>query len=285
MSRPVKWLLPVLTLAVIIATEAVHSHYVARQVYSLTEEPRFGWILVFIALIWATSYAAGLPDSGGRTSRSIARSLAALVAADLIISVLQLFTGAQLLPRFVVFVGSAILVPVFVLVSGLSTATERIRANQDRVVAIIAGEEAERLTRDAAGRTERPALLVAVATYDEVMPTSDQPSPLIDLLALSNANLLVLDREAQQRDEIVAQAAELHSRGVRVRTLSLFYDSWLGKLPISELERISLLFDINEIHRPAYCAEQEVPRPRNRVLWLVGTRRSCAIRRRGRFVR
>ena len=33
----------------------------------------------------------------------------------------------------------------------------------------------------------------------------------------------------------------------------LFYDSWLGKLPISELERISLLFDINEIHRPAYA--------------------------------
>ena len=41
-------------------------------------------------------------------------------AADIIISMLQLFTGAQLLPRFVVFVSSAILVPVFVLVSGLS---------------------------------------------------------------------------------------------------------------------------------------------------------------------
>ena len=68
MSRPVKWLLPVLTLAVVIATEAVHSHYVARHVYSLTEEPRFGWILVFIALIGATSYAAGLPDAGGRLS-------------------------------------------------------------------------------------------------------------------------------------------------------------------------------------------------------------------------
>ena len=43
---------------------AVHSRYVARHIYSLTEEPRFEWILVFIALIWATSYAAGLPDAG-----------------------------------------------------------------------------------------------------------------------------------------------------------------------------------------------------------------------------
>ncbi len=242
-----------LTLAVVIATEAVHSHYVARHVYSLTEEPRFGWILIFIALIWVTSYAAGLPDWEGRLSRRFARAIAALMAADVMISVLQLFTGAQLLPRFVVFVSSAILVPVFVLVCGLFGATQRRRANLDRVIAIVAGEESDRLARDTQGLTERPAQLVAVARPDDVMPTPDEPGPLAQLVKSSNANLLVLDRESQQREEIVAQAAELHSRGVRIRTLSLFYDVWLGKLPISELERISLLFDINEIHRPAYA--------------------------------
>jgi lipopolysaccharide/colanic/teichoic acid biosynthesis glycosyltransferase len=209
--------------------------------------------LVFVALIWATSYAAGLPDWGGHLSRRFARAVTALVTADLIISVLQLFTGAQLLPRFVVFVSSAALVPVFVLVSGLSGATQRRRANLDRVIAIVAGEESERLARDAQGLTERPAQLVAMARPDDVMPTTDQPGPLAQLVKSSNANLLVLDRESQQREEIVAQAAELHSKGVRIRTLSLFYDVWLGKLPISELERISLLFDINEIHRPAYA--------------------------------
>ncbi len=258
MTRPVKWLLPVLTLAVVLATEAVHSHYVARHVYSLTQEPRFRWILVFIALIWAASYAAGLPDSGGRLPRRAARALAALVAADLIISVLQLFTGAQLLPRFVVFVSSAILVPVFVLVSGLSGATQRRRAHQDRVIAIVAGEESERLVRDTQELTERPARLIEVARPDDVMPTPDQPRPLAQLVETANANLLVLDRESQQREEIVAQAADLHSKGVRIRTLSLFYDVWLGKLPLSELERISLLFDINEIHRPAYARNKRV---------------------------
>ena len=49
------------------------------------------------------------------------------------------------------------------------------------------------------------------------------------------------------------QAAALHERGVRVRTLSLFYEQWLGKLPVSELERVSLLFDIGEIHAPRYA--------------------------------
>jgi lipopolysaccharide/colanic/teichoic acid biosynthesis glycosyltransferase len=40
---------------------------------------------------------------------------------------------------------------------------------------------------------------------------------------------------------------------VRVRTLSLFYEQWLGKLPVSELERVSLLFDVGEIHAPRYA--------------------------------
>ncbi len=138
--------------------------------------------MIFIALIWATSYAAGLPDSGGRLSRRFARASSLSAAADVIISVLQLFTGAQLLPRFVVFVSSAILVPVFVLVSSLSTATERKRASQDRVVAIVDGEEAERLARDIREHTERPAQLIAVARPDEVMPTPDQPRPLSQLM-------------------------------------------------------------------------------------------------------
>jgi lipopolysaccharide/colanic/teichoic acid biosynthesis glycosyltransferase len=223
--------------------------------------------LIFIAVIWMSSYAAGLPDWGGHLSRRFARAITALVAADVIISVLQLFTGAQLLPRFVVFVSSAILVPVFVLVSGLSGATQRRRANLDRVIAIVAGEESDRLARDTQGLTERPAQLVAVARPDDVMPTPDQPGPLVQLVKTTNANLLVLDRESQQREEIVAQAAELHSKGVRIRTLSLFYDVWLGKLPISELERISLLFDINEIHRPAYARGK---RALDLVIALIG---------------
>jgi len=62
----------------------------------------------------------------------------------------------------------------------------------------------------------------------------------------------VLDREAQASDLVVAQAATLHQEGVRIRTLSLFYEEWLGKLPVSELERVSLLFDIGEVHRSRY---------------------------------
>ena len=51
------------------------------------------------------------------------------------------------------------------------------------------------------------------------------------------ANVIVVDAMAMADPAVVAQAAELHERGIRVRTLSQFYDEWLGKLPLSELER------------------------------------------------
>ena len=39
---------------------------------------------------------------------------------------------------------------------------------------------------------------------------------------------------------------------MRVRTRSLFYEEWLGKIPVHELGRVSLFFDIGEIHRDRY---------------------------------
>jgi lipopolysaccharide/colanic/teichoic acid biosynthesis glycosyltransferase len=76
--------------------------------------------------------------------------------------------------------------------------------------------------------------------------------PLLEIVEAARANVVVLCRDAQSDEEIVAQAADAHAAGVRVRTLSLFYEQWLGKLPVSELERVSLLFDIGEVHARAY---------------------------------
>ncbi len=76
---------------------------------------------------------------------------------------------------------------------------------------------------------------------------------LVELAEAERPSVLVLDRVAQADEHVVAQAALLHRRGVRVRTLTLFYDEWLGKLPVGELERMSLLFDVNELHRARYA--------------------------------
>ena len=43
-----------------------------------------------------------------------------------------------------------------------------------------------------------------------------------------------------------------------MRTLTQFYEDWLGKLPVSELERASMLFDIGEVHRVRYARAKRV---------------------------
>jgi lipopolysaccharide/colanic/teichoic acid biosynthesis glycosyltransferase len=91
-----------------------------------------------------------------------------------------------------------------------------------------------------------------VLTPDEAAATSSGQQPLRELVEAGEANVVVLDRAAQLDRTIVEQVATMHERGLRVRTLSLFYEEWLGKLPVSELERISLMFDIGEVHRLRY---------------------------------
>ena len=77
-------------------------------------------------------------------------------------------------------------------------------------------------------------------------------APVLALADTVRPTVVVLSRQAQDDESVVAQVAHLHERGIRVRTLSGFYEEWLGKLPLSELERTSLLFDIRELHRVQY---------------------------------
>ncbi len=112
-------------------------------------------------------------------------------------------------------------------------------------------DEGQLLRDELAGRPERPAQLAKVLTCEEARSTGSGP-PLIAAAADASATLVVLDREAQADEHIVAQAALLHERGARVRTVSLFYEQWLGKIPLWELERVSLMFDIGEVHRDSY---------------------------------
>jgi lipopolysaccharide/colanic/teichoic acid biosynthesis glycosyltransferase len=174
------------------------------------------------------------------------------LAAAMAISLLQLVTGSALLPRFVVFWSAWFLVPIYVVCAMLAAGGRSLGEERDRVVAVVSNEEAGALTADLAHHPERPATLVSWHDASEAPPLGGDDQALVAAVERANATVLVLDRIAQSDESVVAQAATLHERGVRIRTLSLFYEEWLGKLPVSELERISLMFDIGEIHRVRY---------------------------------
>ena len=222
--------------------------------YDYTGSSRFAWSLAYIAILGVAAYGMGLPDVP-RTRRSafLSAVLAAVLGA-LGMSLVQLAVGDALLPRFVVFGSALALVPWYLLTVNLALDGRTSDERRDRVVLVAehASGQFQELESELADGPEAAAVLVLAVEPGDAEFRGNEERPLERLVDNVGATVLVLDRTAQDRPSIVAQAAALHARGVRVRTLSLFYEEWLGKLPVSELERISLMFDIGEVHRLRY---------------------------------
>jgi exopolysaccharide biosynthesis polyprenyl glycosylphosphotransferase len=233
------------TAVVVLAFGKVHAAYVGD--YDYTASRRFAWSLVYIAVLIVAAYAAGLPGNVDRTRRALPAAMVATGVGALGVSLAQLALGSALLPRFVVFSSAAVLVPFYALCSLLAAGGRVRKEERERVVVVGTEDEVLAQLRDITDAPERPASVVWALRPDQ------EDETLLEAATNTRATVIVLDRAAQDDEAIVAQAAELHAAGVRVRTLSLFYDEWLGKLPISELERLSLMFDIQELHSAAYA--------------------------------
>ena len=236
---------------IVVAVFGLGKLHAVRHVYDYTGSTRFAWSFAYVALLAISSYSVGLPESLRTRSASWVAALTACGAAALGVSIAQLGVNSVLLPRLVVFGSAVVLVPWFVFCATLARHARSRAEDRERLIFVGRRDEGELLRDELAGRPERPAQLVTVLSCEEARSHADRP-PLIAAAEAAGATLLVLDREAQGDERIVAQAALLHERGLRVRTVSLFYEQWLGKLPIWELERVSLMFDIGEVHRTGY---------------------------------
>jgi lipopolysaccharide/colanic/teichoic acid biosynthesis glycosyltransferase len=220
--------------------------------YDLTQSSRFAWDLAYAVLLAVCAYGAGLPELARSRRSVVASTVGATAAAAAGMSLLQLVAGSALLPRFVVFGAPAVVLPWSMLCATLARDGRAHDSRRDRLVVVAGLAAAAELGDDLDAEPERPAVVAEV--LDPAAASARRPGsqPLVAAVRSTGATAVVLDRAAQADDSIVAQAAELHEAGVRVRTLSLFYDEWLGKLPVSELERVSLMFDIGELHRARY---------------------------------
>jgi lipopolysaccharide/colanic/teichoic acid biosynthesis glycosyltransferase len=247
-----RWARLLLVVGTALAVFGLSKAHAVRHTYDYTASTRFAWSFAYLALLLIAAYGAGLPDTT-RTRRSAAfATVLSTAAAALAISLFQFVSGSALLPRFVVLGTPALLLPFYVLCARLSTDGQVREAQRDRLVAVASVDETFELEDALADNPERAAVLVAVLEPSAAASQDPKVRPLVELVRSTGATAIVLDREAQADDSIVAQAAALHETGIRVRTLSLCYDEWLGKLPLSELERVSLMFDIGEVHRTRY---------------------------------
>jgi lipopolysaccharide/colanic/teichoic acid biosynthesis glycosyltransferase len=234
--------------AIVVGLSLLHASVIADPPYSYTGTFRFGWSLLYVALAGLTAYGFGLPDLPRTPRAALLAAVGAAVTGAIAISVLQLVTGDALLPRFVVF-GSALLLIPWYLACAAAFGGGVSAAGRDRVVVIGDDVNLAGLRAEFARSPERPALVTSVL---RIADAERDGTPVADHVRDEGAGVLVLDRDAQASERIVAQTVPLHADGVRVRTLSRFYEEWLGKLPVTELERVSLLFDIGEVHRNRY---------------------------------
>jgi lipopolysaccharide/colanic/teichoic acid biosynthesis glycosyltransferase len=248
--RAARLLLYLCTAAVVLALGKVHARYVGG--YDYTGSLRFVWSFAYIGLLCIAAYGVGLPDLARTWKVALASAVAATGAAALGVSALQLLVGSAQLPRLVVFGAALALVPMYLALTVVSTGGREREEDRDRVVLVGGADEAAGLRDELARAPERGAAIVATLDVDEARSLEVRVKPLVETAVRELATVVVLDRGAQADESIVAQAATLHEHGVRIRTLTLFYDEWLGKLPLAELERVSLMFDIGEIHQARY---------------------------------
>ena len=216
------------------------------------------WTVAYACLLGVGAYAAGLPDLTRSGRSAVAACVGATSTGAIGISAAQLVTGSQLLPRFVVLASAVLLVPWLLACSVVANGGRKQDRHHDRLVVVAGEEEVEALREELGRNPEHDAHLSAAMTHAAAKPVALWYEPLVDQVISSGATVLVLDRHASADQAIVAQAAALHEAGVRIRTLALFYEEWLGKLPVSELERVSLMFDIGELHRARYGRAKRV---------------------------
>jgi lipopolysaccharide/colanic/teichoic acid biosynthesis glycosyltransferase len=227
-------------------------HAVAHD-YDYTNTSRFAWSFAYIGVHCVSAYGIGFPDLRRTRREAYLGAVQATLLAALGMSILQLLIGDALLPRFVVFGSALVSLPWLVLCARLNDLGTSRAEDRDRILVVASHADRDALESELELEPERGAVLVGALDPAQAATTAaGGGAPLEELARDCRASVVVLGRDAQLDESVVAQAALLHESGVRIRTLSLFYEEWLGKLPVSELERISLMFDIGEVHRNRY---------------------------------
>src|SRR4051812_4391718 len=178
------------------------------------------WSLAYIGVLLVALYSVGLPDVRNRRREAWWGALVAVPAAVGAISLAQLVAGDALLPRAVLFGSGIVIVPWAVACARL-TSEGADRSERDRVLLIADHGDRLHLDDELLDAPERRAhevgfLPVAAASRHE------GEAPVLALAEAVRPTVVVLSRQAQDDESVVAQVAHLHERGTRVRTLSGF---------------------------------------------------------------
>lgn len=216
--------------------------------YDLSDSGRVGWLVGFVMVSGVLGYAFGFPERPSLRT-PLRTALVSSVAASVVVAVTQIAVGELFIPRFFLL----LFVPLssFVLVGSsiVSRMATKSTAARERVVLFCTPEEAVSIMGDAGINTEVPCVIVGQVAGRE----GDGPEAVREEISLLEPSLIVYSATIIGNPRNVQVLTEMHSQGIRMRDVNGFYDSFVGKIPIRELEATALLFDVREVHHPSYA--------------------------------
>ncbi len=223
------------------------------------------WPVVYALLFCVVAFLFGLPDLQETLSRTIVLSILSCMVSAALFTIINTIWGPSLLPRYLLL-GAPIAVAPWLIICGLLTRRGWNReAAKERVLVVASASEIENVQTEINERAERPCVFVGSVEMSRLTSNPErrttfgqalfacEPGKVLEEAEASQASLLVLSEEAQRIPHVVEEAAKLHESGTRVRSLTAFYDEWLGKLPITELDRMQLMFDLSDVHPTVYA--------------------------------
>lgn len=199
----------------------------------------------YVVLSAGCVLVAAILDAPPRTSSSsdvlvnaTATGLAVLGAA----ATSQVFVPDSL-PRFVILATAAMTSTWLVVFGAWSVVSLRRVGAARRVVAVVNPTDAEQLRTDVdEGPWEQHFALVDVISSDE------RYGEIAEICRNGRATTLVLGTRASANPEVLEQAEAMHERGLQIRSVDDFYDEFLGKLPLSALDRVAMMTDVESVH-------------------------------------
>ena len=250
--RSARLLLPLGTIALVAIFTFAHATQIAANSYNPLGTFRSPWTVVFTILLVMSGYAVGLPDLPRSRMSAAGLGLVSFALAVVGVSVFQSVVGSTLLPRAVMLGVGLTIPPWSVLV--WHTQSDVAQRSARRVTFVGRNEDRVTLSTELNLHPDPPALVTSYLSAREAA----QDDGLLREVVEQDTSVIVLGLDAQDDPRVVSQAASLHQTGVQIRTLSLFTEEYLGKLPVADLERVALLFDVGELHRLRYQRSKRV---------------------------
>ena len=207
--------------------------------------------VIFIAVGLACAFMFGLPEGARSKREALVMAIGSTVTASAL-CLLAMTMVPPFLPRFILLASPVVSSPLLVLAWVYANYSGKKDQKRARVFAVISEAEASSLREDIGRFPERPASLAGVFCVDGVADSDAMRLLLLERCRAANATILVISVQGQHSPKVMEAVNELHTEGIRVRSLVSFYEQWLGKLPVFEVAPVVLLADTSDGHRLAY---------------------------------